>query len=340
MERVLGRFGWLAKPLDPAISRSLWILAFVVLGGTLGYMWIEGWDPWHALFFTVVTITTVGFSDYGLSEAGQRFTIFVMVGGIGTVSYAASSLVQRTIAQGLRPEARMLQRIKSMHGHYLVCGFGRMGKRVARQLIASDVPFVVIDTDPKLVEQARELGMIALEGDAMEDSVLERAGVERAASLAAITSSDAVNAMICLTAHAIAPELRIVARAEDDASVRKMKRAGASRVLSPSSHGADGVAQTLLRPEAARVLYGDGGIETALAFSEVPVSRGSSLIGRTLREIGKSNPRIVFVAACSPEGDVAMRPDSGRPLGEGDVLIVAGTNAEIREMKVAQLAAA
>ncbi|MEL7485107.1 MAG: potassium channel family protein, partial [Planctomycetota bacterium] len=200
---------WFQKPLDPAIARAVAILLIVVLTGTAGYVWIEGWSPLHALFFTIITITTVGYSEYGLSIEGEMFTIFVMVGGIGTVSYAAGTLVRRAIAQSLNPERRMLQRIKSMRDHYIVCGFGRMGRRVARQLVASDVQFVVIDTDAKLVAQARELGMIALEGDATEDGTLEAAGMDRAASLAAITSSDAVNAMICLTAHAIAPDLRI-----------------------------------------------------------------------------------------------------------------------------------
>ncbi|MEM9166789.1 MAG: potassium channel protein [Planctomycetota bacterium] len=344
MARVLGLLRWLHRglmaPWDPAIARSLAILLIVVLSGTAGYAWIEGWDPWHALFFTIITITTVGFSDYGLTTLGEKFTILVMVGGIGTVSYAASSLVQRTIAHGLKPEKRMLQRIKTLSGHYIVCGFGRMGRRVTRQLVAADVAFVVVDTDEKLVAQARELGMIAIEGDATEDGTLENAGLERACSLAAITSSDAVNAMICLTAHAIAPELRIIARAEDEDSIRKMTRAGAERVLSPSSHGADGIAQTLLRPDAARVLFGDGGIDSALAFGEIAVDNGSPFAGRTLREIGATTPSIVFVASTSAEGEIEMRPRADRSLSAGDVLIVAGTNAEIRELRMQERLAA
>ncbi len=340
MPRVLGLIRWLNQPWDPVISRSLAILTIVILTGTAGYVWIEDWPVWHALFFTIITITTVGYSDYDLSKHGELFSILVMVGGIGTVSYAASGLVQRTIAQGLNPEKRMLQRIKSMRDHYIVCGFGRMGRRVSRQLIAADVQFVVIDTDEKLVAQARELGMIALEGDATEDGVLEAAGLDRAASLAAITSSDAVNAMVCLTAHAIAPDLRIIARAEDEDSIRKMTRAGADRVLSPSSHGADGIAQTLLRPDAARVLFGDGGIDSALAFGELAIAEGSPFAGRTLRDIGANAPSIVFVASTTAAGEIEMRPSADRSLATGDVLIIAGTNAEIRELRMQQRIAA
>ncbi|MEO1534017.1 MAG: potassium channel protein [Planctomycetota bacterium] len=340
MTRAHPRFAWLVKPIDPAIARAVAILLIVVLTGTAGYVWIEGWSPLHALFFTIITITTVGYSEYGLSMEGELFTIFVMVGGIGTVSYAAGTLVRRAIAQSLNPERRMLQRIKSMRDHYIVCGFGRMGRRVARQLVASDVQFVVIDTDSKLVAQARELGMIALEGDATEDGTLEAAGMDRAASLAAITSSDAVNAMICLTAHAIAPDLRIIARAEDEDSIRKMTRAGASRVLSPSSHGADGIAQTLLRPDAAKILFGDGAVDSALTFGEVTIDTHSPLAGRTLRDIGAASPSVVFVAATHASGEVEMRPSADRPLDTGDVLIVAGTNAKIRELKQSLRAAA
>lgn len=341
MPRVLGLIRWLNRPWDPAIARALAILCVVVLTGTAGYVWIEGWSPQHALFFTIITITTVGFSEYGLSPQGELFTIVVMVGGIGTVSYAAGTLVKRAIAQGLNPEKRMLQRIKSMRDHYIVCGFGRMGQRVARQLIDADVPFVVVDTNEKLIAHARELGMIALGGDATEDGVLEAAGVERAASLTAITSSDAVNAMICLSARAIAPELRIIARAEDEASIRKMTRAGADRVLSPSTHGADGIAQTLLRPDAARVLFGDGGdIDSALAFAEIAINAGSPFEGRTLRDMGAATPSIVFVAATHPSGEIEMRPSADRPLDSGDILIVAGTNAEIRQLRMKQRTAA
>ncbi|MEM9662673.1 MAG: potassium channel protein [Planctomycetota bacterium] len=331
---------WLTKPMDPAIARSIAILLLVVLTGTAGYVWIEGWSLSRALYFTVITLTTVGYGDYGISETGRLFTIFVMVGGIGTVSYAAGTLVKRAIAQSLNPERRMLQRIKTMRGHYIVCGFGRMGRRVARQLVVSDVQFVVIDTDAKLVAHAHDLGMIAIEGDATEDGTLDTAGIERAASLAAITSSDAVNAMICLTAHAIAPDLRVIARAEDEHSIRKITRAGASRVLSASSHGADGIARTLLRPDAAKILFGDGNIDSALAFGEVTIDAGSPIAGRTLRDIGTTSPSVVVVAATRASGDVEMRPSADRPLDTGDVLIVAGTNAEIRELKQSLRAAA
>ncbi|MEL7484145.1 MAG: TrkA C-terminal domain-containing protein, partial [Planctomycetota bacterium] len=126
---------------------------------------------------------------------------------------------------------------------------------------------------------------------------------------------------------------RIIARAEDEDSIRKMTRAGASRVLSPSSHGADGIAQTLLRPDAAKVLFGDGAVDSALAFGEITISRESTLAGQTLRQVGQGSPSVVFVAATHPSGEVEMRPNADRPLAAGDVLIVAGTNAEIRELK-------
>ncbi|MEM8756526.1 MAG: potassium channel protein [Planctomycetota bacterium] len=319
--------------VDPAVFRLVVILLGVIAASTVGYMLIEGWDFWRSLYFTMITLTTVGYGDYDLSETGRRFTILVMIGGIGTASYAAGGLIQRTVSRGLNPEKRMLQRIKTMSDHYIVCGFGRMGQRVVRQLVAANAEFVVIDTDPKAVEQARELDMIALEGDATEDETLLAAGAERARGIAVLAMHDATNAMICLTARAICKDLAVVARAEDDSSVSKLMRAGATRVLSPSSHGADGIAQNLLRPEVARVLFGDGGVESALGFGEIEVTAASGIVNKTVREIGGGTPGIVFVASCAPGGAVSMRPDADRALAEGDVLIVAGTNAQIIELK-------
>ena len=312
--------------IDPSVSRPLLALAVVVVFGTAGYAWIEGWGPWKSLFFTLVTLTTVGYGDYGLSEAGERFTAVLMIVGIGTVSYSVSRVIQAAVMRNLEPERRMLKMAESMSGHHVVCGYGRMGRRVVDRLMQAEAAFVVIDADASSVERARSDGHVAIEGDATEDSVLEAAGLSRAGSLAAVTSSDAVNALICLTARAMAPGASIVARADDSASARKLVRAGASRVVSPTAHGGDGVAEGMLRPDVARLLYGEEGGEAGLSFGQVSV--GDGLAGKTVGEAGAARPDVVFVAVCSNGGKTELRPRGDRVLMLGDVLVVAGRGVD------------
>ncbi len=316
------------------------VLAFAVVAfGTAGYTWVEGWSPWKSLFFTLVTLTTVGYGDYGLTEAGERFTAVLMIGGIGSISYTASLVLQRLMARAVRPEKRMIERIKKMRGHVVVCGLGRTGQRVIRRLVDEGVAVVAIDSDTKRVESARIHGVVAMEGDATSDEALLDAGVDRATSVVAVTSSDAVNAMICLTAHALAPEAEVVARAEDESSICKLKRAGASSVMSPASYGGDGIAERILRPEVARLLPGLQGNDDGLNFAEVTISPGSAFDGATIKEIGAAHPRLAFVAARGCEGELAIRPAVDRRFKAGDVLVVAGENADVERMRASRRAA-
>ena len=334
MRTFIERIEWLTKPWDPAVVRSLMVLAFVLVLGTAGYTWIEGWSPWKSLFFTLVTVTTVGYGDYGLSPDGERFTALVMVGGIGTVSFAISQLLTSTVARTLHPEKRMLQRAKQLRDHHIVCGYGRMGQRVAQRLRDQGAACVVIDDDEEKIDQARADGHIAIAGDATEDQTLAHAGIEHASTLAAISSSDAINALICLTANAVAPDLTLIARAEQSGSICKLHRAGAQRVISPSASGADGVAQHMLNPEAARVVFGcdsDTGInENALAFSEIVVAPGSGLAGTDVRTLGERHPDVVFVATAAPGEAMIMRPAGSHVLREGEVIVVAGAEEGLR----------
>lgn len=330
---------WVTSEWDPVVRRSLLLICAVVVCGTAGYTWIEGWTVWESLFFTLVTLTTVGYGDYGLSEAGERFTAVLMIGGIGTVSLMASQLVHSAMARATQPERRMMQYARHMQGHFIVCGLGRTGRRVVETLDAEGATVLAIDIDPKKVEAARDRGVVALEGDATSDEVLEMAGIERAVGLAAASASDPTNAMICLTAHALAPDVAITARACDVSAIEKLKRAGASGVVSPTSYGGDGIAQNMLRPEVAKLLFGMCAGGDQLSFAEVAVGEGSPMIGRSVKQLGEEHPRIVFVAARANGGELVMRPEPGDRLGAGDVLVVAGTPVDVGRLKATRLAA-
>lgn len=323
------------KHWDAIIIRSLMIACTVVLIGTAGYTWIEGWSLWKSLFFTLVTLSTVGYGDYGLTEGGERFTAVLLVGGIGTVSITIGQILQRIMSKMTQPELRMIEQIKKMQDHVIVCGLGRTGSRVIERMIAAGQQVAVIDNNERLVQNARKRGCVAITGDATSDEALLDAGLMRASSLAAVTSSDAVNAMICLSAHALAPELNIIARAEDESSISKLKRAGANEVLSPSSYGGDGIAQQILHPKVASLMPGLQGPDAGLSFVEFIVDRKSE----TIAELGARHPRLVFIAARNQAGDVMLRPGGDQVLSEGDVLIIAGEPSEVESLRSTKAAA-
>ncbi len=324
---------------NPIIAKSVVLLGIVVGTGTVGYIWIEGWSAWQSLFFTLITLSTVGYGDNGLSEAGERFTAVLMIGGIGTVSYTATSLLNRAVARAAHPERRIMQRIKHLRDHHVVCGLGRTGERVIERLREENVEVVAIDTNSRAVEKMRTRGVMAIEGDASLDDTLAKAGVDRACAIAVVTSSDAVNALICLTARALTPETTIIARAEDETSVRKLQRAGATNVIAPASYGGDGVAQYMLHPQVNHLLRGLQTEGAAIDFSEIFVSQESPHCGRTIEEIGGDNPRLVFVAARGRDQLVIVRPDPMRPLEDGDVLVVAGIPEDVRALRAFKRAA-
>jgi voltage-gated potassium channel len=316
------------------------VCSVVVIFGTAGYTWIEGWTAWQSLFFTLVTLTTVGYGDYGLSEHGERFTAVLMIGGIASVSYAASQFIQYATSCALLPEQKMIQRAKRLKGHYIVCGLGRTGQRVMTLLREEGIPFVAIDTDEALVDRARDDGAIALCGDATLDRVLLDAGILSADSVAAVTSLDTVNAMICLTTRALSADIKISARAEGEESVQKLSRAGANSVINPTRYGGDGIAQSLMHPEAASLLYGSGdGTRRALQFSEIVVSKRNGWIDRPVVDLGMSNPGVVIVGIRECNGDLTMRPDSKRMLLDGDILVIAGSSDDVKNLSLPNQAA-
>jgi len=194
---------------------------------------------------------------------------------------------------------------------------------------------VVIDNNETLIQNARLHGTVAITGDATSDETLLDAGLLTASSVAAVTSSDAVNAMICLTAHALAPDVKIVARAEDESAICKLKRAGADEVLSPACYGGDGIAQQILHPQVASLMPGLHGSDEGLSFVEFVVDHDNT----TIAKLGAKHPRLVFIASRSHDGEVKLRPSGNQELNKGDVLIIAGEPHEIEMLRKAKAAA-
>ncbi|MEM7228989.1 MAG: NAD-binding protein [Planctomycetota bacterium] len=233
----------------------------------------------------------------------------------------------------------MSAQARKMHDHHIVCGLGRTGQRVIMKLLDEGAAVVAIDDNPAIVEELRAQGIIAMHGDATSDLALMHAGVTRAQSLAAVTASDAINALICLSAHALSPDLTIIARAEDESSICKLQRAGAMQVIAPASYGGDGIAENMIHPDIARLLPGLQGGDDALEFAELCITEHSPFCDRAISEIGREFPRMVFIAARSHDGTMMLRPPSDRVLTEGEVLVIAGTVGDVAQMRVRRQAA-
>ncbi|MCK4414838.1 MAG: potassium channel protein [Candidatus Eisenbacteria sp.] len=306
------------------IARAAAVLCFVVCVGTVGFVIVEGWDIWRSLFFTLVTITTVGYGAEGLSEAGERFTTLLMIGGIGTAAYAFGAIVDGAVSYRLDWRRRMQGQIDRLRDHYVICGFGRIGRTVCERLAQESVSMVVVDPDEDALQVARELGYLTIRGSATEDEVLLRAGVERARGVVGVVNADSDNIVITLSAREINPNLTIIARADDEGSMRKVRRAGATHVVSPYRTGALEVANAIVQPNVTEFLSrahaGDGGFE----LGEVTLSEDSPLVGRTIREHGREEGAgIVFVATKRADGTTRVRPGGETEFRPGDVVIIA-----------------
>ncbi len=320
--------------LDSPIARALMLCISVLTIGTLGFTWIEQWGIWDSFFFTLYTLTTVGYDDHQMSITGQRFAAFLMIGGIGSVSYALSQIVQYAASKAVDTEKKMITKANRLSNHCIVCGLGRTGFHIISRLDEQAVPVVAIDSDEALVKIARDRGIITILGDATHDKAFHDAGISRAIAVAAATSSDSTNAMICLTARAIAPGIAISARAEEEDSINKLSRAGADAVISPTRYGGEGIADSMLRPSVAEVLYGSHfECDKKLHFREIPITNENNRAGLTISDLIENFPSIAYIASRKQSGDYDMRPGTSRVLENGDHLLIAGQSQDLAEIE-------
>ena len=234
------------------IESALLALGIITVAGVLGYMVFEGWSFTDALYMTVITLTTVGYREVRtLDTTGQLWTMFLLVTGVGTLFYAAVSSVEFVVEGTIRGyfgRRRMQAAISRLSDHYILCGYGRVGRQVAAEFTRDGVPFVVIEQDPEIVEECVAEGYLVLLGEASGDGRLEEAGVRRAKGLVAAVDSDADNVFVVLSARKLNPNLNIVARASSDESATKLEMAGADRTLSPYAVGGRRLASLATQP--------------------------------------------------------------------------------------------
>jgi len=311
----------------------LGLIGFIVSFGTIGYMVVEGWGFLDSLYMTVITLTTVGYKEVKeLSSSGRWFTIILIISGVGTMLYAlrigAKFLLEGEI-QELFGRSRLEKKIKELKDHYIICGYGRMGRIIAKELKGEQVKFVAIEKTPGLYEKEEALILV---GDATRDDILKEAGIERAKGLISVLPTDAENLYVVLSAKGLNPYLFIVARAGEEGSEQKLLRAGADRVISPYHTGGLRIAHTVLKPAVVDFIEfatKSGNID--LQIEEIPIPGGSELTGLTLDQCGIGRDLgVMIVAIKKPTGDMKFNPTFRTVIEPGDTMIALGEASKLK----------
>jgi len=318
---------------------ALLIILGLIAAGTVGYYVLEGMSFLDALYMTIITLTTVGFGEVKpLSHAGRLFTIGLILSGVVVGAWAIHNAVEVLLGEqlwrtiGRRRVARAIERLD---GHYIVCGYGRMGSETALELQRRSVPFVVVESEADIVQALLQEGVPVIEGDATRDETLLAAGIERARGLVAAVNTDADNVLTVLTAKELNPKLTVVARSATAESESKLYRAGADRVVTPYTIGGRRIALALLRPTVSEflstVVYTE---EMETEMGELHVHARSPFVGKTIRATElRSRWGATVVGVKTVAGKLIISPLPDHRLDEGDVLLVVAQTSKLRALE-------
>jgi voltage-gated potassium channel len=312
----------------------------VIVIGTVGYMLIEHWGFLDSLYMTITTIFTVGYGEVHPQTSGGRiFTLVVIILGVGTILYGLGAMVEFVIGgqlSGMFRRRVVKRRVDGMEGHYIVCGYGRVGEAVADQFKSDKAKFVVIENDPENQARAEGASLLLVRGDASSDEVLEVAGVKRAKGLVSAVGSDAGNIFIVLSARVLNPHLFIIARAASQDAVSKLVRAGASRVVSPYDIGGKKMATLMLKPLVSDYLeIVTGGGELAFLVEEFQLGAECCVIGKSIETLAvrKRTGATILAVQRASTGLFDTNPSPDAILHPGDKVIAIGTSAEIGRLE-------
>ena len=302
------------------------ILGIITIG-TFGYMIIEGWTFFDSFYMTIITISTTGFKELKpLSTPGMILTVGLIITGVLAIAYTGGRGVQVLVESQILRRRKMVKKLDSIANHYVICGFGRMGKQIAEHLVESKLNFVVIENEPNNVEKLIELGYLFVNGDATDDDALSSAAVERATGLVAVLRTDAENVFTTLSARELNSKIFIVARAIDEGTESKLKKAGADRVVKPYELGGNRMVQLLIRPGVTDFIEGIARKrDVDISLEQIVVSMRSKLVGLTLAESPiRSELDIIIIAIDKSLGKFVYNPQSSAKIEAGDKLIAIG----------------
>jgi len=311
----------------------------IIIFGTAGYVIIEDWEVFDALYMTIITVSTVGFSEiHNISKAGRLFTILLVFSGVGFTLYIAAAVVQFMVEGRIRiilGRRRLEKKINRMKNHYIVCGYGRIGRVVCRNLKRKPLDLVVIEKDPELISVMDADGVLYISGDAADEENLIRAGIKRAKGLVAVLASDADNVFLVLTARQLDPDLLIIARASQEESKSKLRAAGADTVESPYGIGAASMAHRIIRPTVTSFLdLAFAHKRKDIQMEEIPVSASSDLVNIMLKDTGiRQKYNLIIIAIKKSDKSMLFNPSFEAMIEVGDTIIAVGEEVNLQELE-------
>jgi voltage-gated potassium channel len=327
--------------MDPVrhLRISIVVLLVIVSVGTVGYTVIEGWRILDSLYMTIITLATVGFREIQpLSDAGKIFTMLLVIFGVGVIGYIVGSLAQIMFEgqfQRIVGRKKVEKKIEALRDHFIVCGFGRIGTLICREFAAKPLPFVVIEKNLEVLPKLEEDRYLYIQGDATDDETLLKAGIKKAKGLISVVASDTENVYITLTARGLNPDLYILARAGEEGSEIKLKRAGASKVVSPYLIGGSRMAQAILRPNVVDFIeIATGREHMELQMEEMLIPPDSGFVGHNLISAGfRKETGAMIVGIKKADGTMVFNPESHTRIGAYDTLIVLGEPLAISKLE-------
>jgi voltage-gated potassium channel len=327
--------------VDPIrhLKISFFVLAMLVSLGVIGYMGIEGWRFLDALYMTVITLGTVGFREvHDLSDAGKAFTILLILVGVSVIGYIVGSLAQIMFEgqfQRIIGRKKVEKRVEALNDHYIICGYGRMGSLICKEFSAKPLSFVVVERDPDIIEKLKEERYLFLHGNATDDETLLKAGIRKAKGLISVVTSDTENVYITLTARGLNPDLFILSRAGEEGSEIKLKRAGASKVISPYLIGGNRMAQAILRPNVVDFIeIATGSDNLELQMEELSIPAGSRFIGENLVSSGfRKETGVIIIGIKKASGKMLFNPNPHSKIEAHDTLIFLGEPDAIQKLE-------
>lgn len=316
------------------------LIIFVVLfSGIFGYMTIEGWNFLDSIYMTIITLSTVGYGEVRtIGPAGRIFTILLILFGVSIIAYIVGLVAETLVESEIRSifgRKKLSKKIGSLKNHYIICGYGRIGRIICKELVHKSVPLIVIEKDEQVSRLLEHDEILYLNADATEEEVLIESGIEKAEGLVAVVSSDPQNVYISLTARGLNSSLYILSRAEDEATEKKLIRAGANEVMLPYRLGGRRMAQAILRPTVSDFIEStihDHSFE--LNIEEIKIGADSQLDSLTLVDSGiRHEMDIIIIGIKQKDGEMLFNPSSQTKIQTGDTLIAMGRNDDLERLR-------
>lgn len=319
------------------VGLGLVIVAVLTLAGSIGYMLIERMSFLDALYMTVITITTVGYEEVKpLDTAGRIFTMAIIFVGVGTAYYVFAAITEVVVSGQFKEfvgKNSMNRKIQHLEGHVILVGYGRFGRVVADELKTDSHTVVVIEINPELEADLVRSGLYHIIGSALDEAVLEAAGIGSASDIVVATASDPDNVFVSLSARGKNPAIRIHARAETEAGLRHLKLAGADRVISSYHYSAYRIAAAIARPSVVdflTLILPGSGEDTSL--EEVRVPSNSPLIGTSIGSVERANTRLRIVGLKRGSDPISIIPDEQTIIDAGDLIVVIGARLSLQRL--------